>query len=237
MALHKGGFVTDFGYVDRSFSDRVRAISGQGLGLSVDVYSPDLIELVNTGETWSPDPAEDDPLPLLAPANIGDGQVWGVEFDLSAPLTLFGLEDTGVFLNYSYLDSEVTDPVTGQLRRFNNQADYVLNVGFIQDLAAWDAAFGATYREQGDAFSRIRGETVATSYGGDLEIFVEKRFAERLVLRFTASNLLDATKDETFFKWETLEDQLSGEIGALDEFEVETESAGPVYQLVGRLAF
>jgi outer membrane receptor protein involved in Fe transport len=197
----------------------------------------DLIELVNTGETWSPDPAEDDPLPLLAPANIGDGKVWGVEFDFSAPLTLFGMEDTGVFLNYSYLDSEVTDPVTGGLRRFNDQADYVLNVGFIQDLPSWAAAFGATYREQGDAFSRIRGETVATSYGGDLEVFVEKRFAERLVLRFTASNLLDATKDETFFKWETLEDQLSGEIGALDEFEMETESAGPVFQFVGRLAF
>jgi outer membrane receptor protein involved in Fe transport len=197
----------------------------------------DLIELVNTGETWSPEPAEDDPLPLLAPANIGDGQVWGVEFDLSAPLTLFGLEDTGVFLNYSYLDSEVTDPVTGQLRRFNNQADYVLNVGFIQDLAAWDAAFGATYREQGDAFARILGETVETSYGGDLEVFVEKRFAERLVVRFTASNLLDATKDEIFFKWNTREDQLSGLKSALDEFEVETESAGPVYQIVGRLAF
>lgn len=47
MALYKGGFVTGSGHVDQAFTDRIRAISAQGLGLSVDVYSPDLIELVS----------------------------------------------------------------------------------------------------------------------------------------------------------------------------------------------
>lgn len=42
---------------NRGFSDRVRAISAQGLGLSVDVYSPNLIELVGclTSRGLSPD--------------------------------------------------------------------------------------------------------------------------------------------------------------------------------------
>ena len=42
----------------------------------------------------------------------------------------------------------------------------------------WGAAFGATYRKQGDAFARVAGETVKTTYGADLEVFLEKRFGE-----------------------------------------------------------
>jgi outer membrane receptor protein involved in Fe transport len=169
--------------------------------------------------------------------NIGDGKVWGLEFDLSTPLTFMGLEYTGVFANYSWLDSEITDPVTGEKRRFNDQAEFVLNAGIIQDIPSWDVAIGATYRQQGDQFHRVVGETVETTYGADLEVFVEKRFGENFVVRLVGSNLLDASKDETFFKWETLADQLSGDPAVLDEFESETEKAGPVFQLVGRYAF
>lgn len=39
--------MTVFGNANRAFADRLRAISPQGLGLSVDVYSPGLIELVD----------------------------------------------------------------------------------------------------------------------------------------------------------------------------------------------
>ena len=119
-------------------------------------------------------------------------------------------------------------------RRFNDQSKYVLNVGFIQDLPDWGAAFGATYRKQGDAFGRIVGEEVTTSYGADLEVFVEKRFGQNFVLRLTGSNLLDAKKEETFNKFNTIEEQRSRDF---DEYEVESEKAGPVFQLVGRYAF
>jgi outer membrane receptor protein involved in Fe transport len=192
----------------------------------------DRIELVNTGVVSSSGDGF-----VFTPDNIGDGKVWGVEFDLSTPLTFVGLDDTGVFMNYSWLDSEINDPVTGAKRRFNDQAEYVFNVGFIQDLPSWGSAFGASYRKQGGQYNQIFGENVTTTYGADLEVFIEKRFSENFVVRLTGSNLLDASKDETFFKWETLGDQLSGDIDALDEFEVETEKAGPVFQLVGRYAF
>ena len=39
--------MTDSRNVDRGFMNRIRAISAQGLGLSADVYSPNLIELVS----------------------------------------------------------------------------------------------------------------------------------------------------------------------------------------------
>lgn len=188
----------------------------------------DLIETANTGVVGS----EGSGTFLLTPRNSGDGAVWGVEIDLSTPLTMFGMEHTGVFLNYSWLDSDIDDEFGA--RRFNDQSDYVFNLGFIQDLPDWGAAFGATYRKQGDAYGRIVGEEVTTKYGADLEVFVEKRFGENFVLRLTGSNLLDASKDETFNKFNTLEDQQNRDF---DEFEVETEKAGPVFQLVGRYAF
>ncbi|RAK66451.1 TonB-dependent receptor plug domain-containing protein [Phenylobacterium kunshanense] len=188
----------------------------------------DLIEVASTGQVGS----EGAGTFVLQPRNTGDGSVWGVEFDLSTSLSAFGLDDTGVFLNYSWLDSDVDDEFGS--RRFNDQAKYVFNVGFIQDLPDWAAAFGATYRKQGKAFGRVVGEEVTTTYGADLEIFVEKRFGERYVVRLTGTNLLDSKKKETFNKFTTIADQRSRDF---DEYELEREEAGPVFQLVARATF
>jgi TonB-dependent receptor len=164
--------------------------------------------------------------------NTGSGTVSGVELDLSTSLSAVGMKDTGVFLNYSWLDSEVKDEFGS--RRFNSQSDTIFNVGFIQDIPAWGASFGATYRKQGDAFSRVVGEEVKTSYEGDLGAFVEKRFSEGFTLRLTGSNLLDASKDEVFDKFGTVTEQ-RGRV--YDEYEIESEKGGAVYQLIGRFAF
>lgn len=188
----------------------------------------DLIENVNTGDEGSAGAGTF----IYTVDNVGDGQVWGLEFDLSTPLDFLGMETTGVFLNYSWLDSSVED-VMGD-RRFNGQSDYVFSVGFTHDIPTWGAAFGASYRKQGDAHSRVIAEEVKTSYGADLEAFVEKRLAENVVIRFTGSNLLNSSKDEAFDKFANLADQVARDY---DEYELETESAGPVYQLVARVAF
>lgn len=188
----------------------------------------DLIEIVNTTAEGSEGPGTF----VYTAENAGDGTVWGVEFDFSAPLTIVGLENTGVFLNYSWLDSEIED-FLGE-RRFNSQVESIFNVGFIHDMPSLGASFGATYRSQGDAFSRIVSEEVTTSYGPDLELFIEKRFGERFTLRLTGSNLLDESKDEIFDKFVTEADQIAR---SYDEYEIETESAGPVFQLIGRYAF
>jgi len=188
----------------------------------------DLVEETNTGLEGSGGPGTF----IYTVDNVGDGKVYGVEFDLSTPLDFIGMESTGVFLNYSWLDSEITDFI-GE-RRFNGQSDYVFSAGFTQDLPTWGAAFGATYRKQGDAFDRVLAEEVRTSYGADLEVFVEKQFGENVIVRLTGSNLLDSSKDETFDKFDNVADQMSRDY---DEYEVETEEAGPVYQLVMRFAF
>ncbi|MGH8062754.1 MAG: TonB-dependent receptor domain-containing protein, partial [Pseudoxanthomonas sp.] len=198
-----------------------------------DTYADDLEEFLAENPGSTEDDFEFDPESwLFTSANVGDGKVYGVEFDLSTPLTALGLPNTGVFLNYSYLNSKVTDFI-GE-RRFNDQARSVYNIGFIHDLPSLGASFGATYRKQGDAFSRILAEEVTVRYGDDLELFVEKRFGSKVSVRLTAANLLDASKDEFFNKFDNQADQIDRDF---DEYEVESEEAGPSYQLVMRWAF
>ncbi|MNW18290.1 hypothetical protein D3C71_2177960 [compost metagenome] len=50
----------------------------------------------------------------------------------------------------------------------------------------------------------------------------------------TGSNLLNASKDEAFNKFNTLAEQVDREY---DEYERESEKAGRVYQVVVRYAF
>jgi outer membrane receptor protein involved in Fe transport len=188
----------------------------------------DLIEDVNTGATGSAGAGTF----VYTVDNVGDGEVYGVEFDLSTPLDFIGFDTTGVFLNASWLDSNIED-FLGE-RRFNSQSDYVVNFGFTHDIPSWEAAFGATYRKQGEAFQRVIAEEVTTRYGADLEIFVEKQLWSNTVIRFTGSNLLDSAKEEDFNKFADLGDQISR---SFDEYELERETAGPVYQVVMRVAF
>lgn len=188
----------------------------------------DLIELTNTGVEGS----EGAGTFVYQPQNIGDGKVWGIEFDLSTDLGFVGLPDTGVFGNISWLDSKIIDEF-GK-RRFNGQSEYVYNFGVIQDIPSIGAAFGATYRKQGGAFDRTVGEEVFTSYGADLEIFVEKRFGKSFTIRAVGANLLNGAKRETFNKFTTIEDQNDR---SFDEYELESEKAGPVFQLMARYAF
>ncbi len=199
--------------------------------MGINVFYRDiknLIEIANTGIEGDDGPGSF----VLQPRNSGDGQVWGAEFDLSTPLSVVGLDNTGIFFNYSWLDSEIKD-LFGT-RRFNNQSNYVFNLGFIQDLSSWESSFGLTFRQQGRAFGRIVGEEVRTEYDGDLEAFVEKRLNDQWTIRLTGSNLLNASKDEIFDKFNTIEAQI---LRDYDEFELETETGGRVYQLVTRFSF
>jgi outer membrane receptor for ferrienterochelin and colicin len=169
---------------------------------------------------------------VYTPRNTGNGEVYGIEFDASFSLAFIGLPDTGLFGNLALLDSNITDEF-GE-RRFNDQSKYVYNFGAIQNIPSFGAAFGATYRKQGAAFGRVVGEEVTTRYGADLEVFIEKRFGDSFTIRAVGSNLLDGTKDEDFNKFATTGDQIARDF---DEYELESERAGPVFQVVARYAF
>lgn len=215
-----------------------RRLPGNGI-VGINLFYRDisrLIELVATGEA----PQNGEPGNVYQPRNIGDGEVWGVEFDLSTPLGFVGLPDTGVFANYTYLDSRTTDPFTGERRRFNNQPRHVYNIGFIHNVRPWDLSFGASLSGRSNAFESNFDETVELRYSPDLEAFVERRFGRSVVLRLSAQNLLNRTKRELFRKYdgdsfdEILENRANGD---LDEFEIERERSGRLFQATLRVAF
>lgn len=177
---------------------------------------------------------------LYTPMNIGDGQTWGFEVDFSAPLTVFGMPDTGLFANYTYLDSETTDPFTGEKRRFNNQPHHIYNLGFIQTVRSVDASFGATISGRSKATESNFDETISLRYQPDLEAFVEKRFGKNFVLRFSAQNLLNRVKKEDFRKYDgdSLVDVLRARAeGDLEQYEIERERSGRLFQVTLRAAF
>jgi outer membrane receptor protein involved in Fe transport len=210
----------------------------------------DLIELVSIGDVTEVDEDDRDEDGNVTeeivigneftPRNIGDGQTWGFEVDFSAPVNLFSFGETGLFANYTYLDSKTIDPFTGEERRFNNQPHHVYNAGFIQNVEPAGMSFGATVSGRSGASESNFDETIDLRYTPDLEAFVEKRFGRNFVFRISAQNLLDRVKKEDFRKYdgdsyeEILENRAAGD---LDEYEIEREHSGPLVQFTLRAAF
>ena len=203
----------------------------------------DLIALVNTGVPSIPDAdpeSEEGRARIYTFDNIGKGKVYGIEFDLSAPLSFIGLDNTGVFANYTRLWSKRTEPNTGLKVPFDGQPKYVYNFGLTQDFPTFGASTGFSYRKQGPGVSTFLGEEEHQSYGANLEAYVEKRIGKKLVVRLSGNNLLDARSRqyERNFDGDTgldiIENQLAGNV---DNFEVEHEETSRQIMLTARLVF
>ena len=195
----------------------------------------DLIDMVATSEVSSSGLGR-----VYEPRNIGSGKTYGIEVDFSTPLDFVGLPNTGVFFNYTWLESEVKDPFTGQDRPFTNQPSYVYNVGFVHTVPTWNASFGASLYDRDMGYESGLDEEITVDYDPDLEAFIEKRFGDRYVVRLAAMNLLDKEKKETFRTFdgdsvdEILANRLARQVG---DSERESERSGVLYQVTFRAAF
>ncbi|MGE0742319.1 MAG: TonB-dependent receptor plug domain-containing protein [Hyphomonadaceae bacterium] len=172
--------------------------------------------------------------------NIGDGEVWGWEVDISTPLSFIGLDDTGFFANYTDLDSERTDPFTGIETTFNAQPEYVYNWGITQNIPAINSSIGFSYRKQGKSRSLFLGEIEDQWYDANLEVFVEHRIANNLVLRVVGNNLLDADsiQSERNYDGDTAEELRDAMLANdVDEFEIERENSSPTILVTLRAVF
>lgn len=202
-----------------------------------------LISLVNTGVPSVPDAdpdSEEGRARIYTYDNVGNGKVYGFEFDLSAPLSFIGLDNTGVFANFTRLWSKRTEPNTGFRVPFDGQPKYVYNFGLTQDFPDFGASAGFSYRKQGESISTFLGEEEHQTYGGNLEAYVEKRIGKNFVIRLSGNNLLDARSRqyERNFDGDTgldiIENQRAGNI---DNFEVEHEETSRLIMLTLRAVF
>ncbi len=221
-----------------------RRFGGRGV-FGVNVFTrdiSDLIGLVNTGlgvDEIGLDP-EDFPGNLYTFRNIGDAKTHGIEFDLSTPLDFIGLEETGVFANYTRLWSDRDNPAGGGEIEIDYQPKYVYNVGITQNIPSWDMSFGFSYQKQGESRFVTYGEIESQLYDGNLEFFVEKRLGDSWVLRLTGNNLLDAEslQAEAGFDGDNGAEILANQAAYdVDAFEVEREESSPKWTLTLRAVF
>ena len=172
--------------------------------------------------------------------NPNDGRIWGVELDLSTPLSFIS-ESFHVFANYTWIDSEIRDananfPVD---RPFSLQPDYIYNLGFDHLIEGIGFTWGASYQKLGPAqewvnVSAEAKEVTDVEYDGNLELFLEKTIADKYVVRLAAQNLLDAEKDETQRIYESV-DQLNARTPVTTVRQI--EESDPVYILTFRGTF
>lgn len=186
----------------------------------------DLTQLIRVGDT------EDGG--LYTYDNVGDGNTYGIEFDVSTPLSFMGLDETGFFANYTRIWSSRYDEFLQEDVRFNHQPKYVYNFGVTQNFPNIETTTGFSYQKQGLARSVFFAEIEDQYYGGNLEFFVEKRFESGFVLRFTANNLLNAESNQAERNFDGLDDMRAG---IVDEFEVEREQSSRVFLLTARFNF
>jgi outer membrane receptor protein involved in Fe transport len=203
----------------------------------------DLITLVNTGIPTDPaaDPNTDEGRARIYTFdNVGKGKVYGFEFDLSAPLSFIGLDNTGIFANFTRLWSKRTEPNTGFKVPFDGQPKYVYNFGLTQEFPSLGASAGFSFRKQGESISTCLGEEEHQFYTGNLEAYLEKRIGKNFVLRLSGNNLLDARSRqyERNFDGDTgleiINNQLADNV---DNFEVEHEETSRQFMLTARLVF
>lgn len=213
----------DLGY-EHSFIDQFGIIGANIFYRNIE----DKIENHYLGENSVEDDGEIMTGGLYTPDNIGDGVTYGFELDTSFPLTFIGVPSVSFFGNYSYLDSEIEDPYTKETRRFNDQPDYVYNVGLSHTLKSAGLSYGFSYQKRGDSTYEDPVTTETTSYDANLEAYVEYKVMKAMTLRLTGDNLLDADVTEHMKNYDSLDDKIAGKV---DNYETQIERSGAVFML------
>ncbi|CAM0999427.1 TonB-dependent receptor [Rhodanobacter sp. Root179] len=214
--------------------------------VGVNLFQRNISDLIGMVRTTRPvtdagqDP-DDFPGGLYTFQNIGSAKVRGVEFDMSMPLSALGMPNTGIFGNYTRLFSKRLNPITGRDVTVDDQPSFVYNVGVTQDIPAWKASFGASYQKQGPSYQHNSpGEMQSTSYGGNLEVFLEKRLGKSFVLRLTGNNLLDSCSEQLeqdFAGDDATEMMANNRAYNVDFMELERECSSPRWSLTLRAVF
>jgi hypothetical protein len=175
-----------------------------------------------------PPPTNNSSCVFTAAGNIGEGERWGLTIDAALPLDSVGIKGGILKITADGRDSEVIDPITGQVRRINNDLTYRWNIDFRQDLPGLKLAWGGDYTEVGysEAFRLNEGQRRSAG-SGDLDLFVETTRFAGVTVRLGADNIGDQPDylNRRFFS----PNRLPGGVFSSAEFRKST--IGPIYSL------
>ncbi|MDP3739583.1 MAG: outer membrane beta-barrel protein [Hyphomonadaceae bacterium] len=121
--------------------------------------------------------------------NIGPGKRTGVEVRGAAPLSPL-IPNAEIRFSGMWQETEVTDPSTGEKRRFANENEWSYNLSFRQELPSWKAAWGASAQRLSDRLEFKRAEEIVYDRPGDrIDLFLETTQIKGITLRFSAGNI------------------------------------------------
>lgn len=113
----------------------------------VDVYP--FMVFVDANGDGVPDDADNDGQPdqelVAGPGNIGDGTKDFVEVNLTLPLEKLGIKGGEFKLDSKWVNSKVTDPLTGEKRRISGQRPDNIEASYRQDMPEYDLTWGLNW--------------------------------------------------------------------------------------------
>lgn len=150
------------------------------------------------------DPIDKVPLPdgrggyYSAEGNLSDATRQGAEVKASVRLTPIRLPDALLSFRYTWQDSEVADPFTGETRRLKDDFGDNYEVSFRHDVTAFGLSYGLTYKYTGShaVFSDLMVRELFR-VGPVMSGFLEKQLGGAMALRFEVQNLGGAREAKT----------------------------------------
>ncbi len=136
-----------------------------------------------------------------APGNIGDGQRTGLEVRGAMPLAPF-IPNAEMRFSGMWQETDVTDPLTGEQRRFSNERDWTYNVSYRQELPELKAAWGMSTQGMSDRLEFKLLEDISYDRPGSrLDIYAETTQFAGVTIRVSAANIFhpEETRVRTFY--------------------------------------
>ena len=155
------------------------------------------------------------------PGNIGSGDRYGVELETSLRLANLGLIDATLNGSVTFQGSNVTDPFTGESRRFRGDEPIEFRLTGQHDIARWDTRWGFELDWEGKELRTDWDEVERATRGPNLVLFVERQITPLLRARvqwFNVTRLVNNRTTEVFAP--------NRAIGQLDEIERRREKPG-----------
>ncbi len=110
-----------------------------------------------------------------ANGNIGDGIMYGLRINASVRMRMINMPNLLVTSNWSVQDSEITDPFTGEDRRFNRFGRGRWTLAFRHDVPEWRVNWGGQWSNRFDDNEKIYDIDEVNAFVGEPNVSV---FAE-----------------------------------------------------------
>jgi len=128
--------------------------------------------------------------------NTGNGEMWVFEMRGSVRLTMLDMPNILVTSRASARVSEVKDPMTGEIRTFNNYHKGDFSFGFRHDIPRWRMNYGINFNNRFDGDNKLWDlEDIESSYGDPFAIaFVEMIAFDDITFRLDSRNVNDGQR-------------------------------------------